>query len=259
MRLRAIALNTFSGLVRDRMIVILCALFGCIMLLMLSPLNSMRSLASDPTMESTVLGFVAVMMSLASGFGSLLAAWSSANAASSEMRSGTILAVMARPVPRWEYLLGRFLGVQMLMAVFVVFLFGFTYLTAAIGGQSIKAPFWALIAYPAVRYLLYGALGTMLGARLHPVLTFGIVVMLAMAAMFLSGRDLPGFFAVIVYTLLPVTNLLGEARFVGLTSATLKPIPWTDHATALAYGVDHAVVFFLLAVLFFRHRSLTRD
>jgi len=96
-------------------------------------------------------------------------------------------------------------------------------------------------------------------ARLHPMLAFGIVLPLAVATSFLAGRDLPDLAEVAVYSFLPVTGLLGEARFVELTKATLKPIPWPDHATALFYGLDHALVLFLVAVLLFRDRSATRD
>src|SRR5256885_422168 len=38
---------------------------------------------------------------------------------------------------------------------------------------------------------------------------------------------------------------------------SLKPIPWSEHLTAMAYGLDYALVCFLLAVWSFSHRSLT--
>jgi len=44
-----------------------------------------------------------------------------------------------------------------------------------------------------------------------------------------------------------------------ITQASLKPIPWSNHAIALAYGLDYAAVLFLLAVWSFRRRALTRD
>jgi hypothetical protein len=34
---------------------------------------------------------------------------------------------------------------------------------------------------------------------------------------------------------------------------------WTDHLLALSYGLDYALICFLLAVWSFRYRSLTRD
>ena len=75
-------------------------------------------------------------MSLLSGFGSLLAAWSAADAVWSDIRSGTILAVLARPVRRWEFLLGKFLGVQLLMGAYVLMMLALSYLLAAIGGRA---------------------------------------------------------------------------------------------------------------------------
>src|SRR5947209_8409863 len=118
MKVRAIALNTFNGLLRNKIIILFCAGFVCILLLGLSPLLILRAhsagLAADQV-QSAVLQIISGLMSLVSGFGSLLAAWSAADAVAAEMKSGTILAVMARPVRRWEFLLGKYLGVQILM------------------------------------------------------------------------------------------------------------------------------------------------
>ena len=58
---------------------------------------------------------------------------------------------------------------------------------------------------------------------------------------------------------LPSTNLLSESNFLSITQTTLKQMAWLDHLLALSYGLDYALVCFLLAVWSFRHRSLTRD
>ena len=137
MKLRAITMNTFAGLVRNKIIILFCVGCTCILLLMLSSLlliRNMRNVQNAEQMQAAVLPLIGSMMALVSGFGSLLAAWSAADALSSEMRSGTILAVMARPVRRWEFLLGKYLGVQLLMLVFVMIMVGLNYLLAWIGG-----------------------------------------------------------------------------------------------------------------------------
>ena len=41
--------------------------------------------------------------------------------------------------------------------------------------------------------------------------------------------------------------------------ASVKQIGLLDHLTTLAYGVDYALVFVLMAMWSFRYRSLTRD
>lgn len=44
-----------------------------------------------------------------------------------------------------------------------------------------------------------------------------------------------------------------------ITKASLKPFPWSSHLTILAYGLDYALVCFLLTVFIFQRRSLARN
>jgi len=256
MKIRAIAISTFSTLVRNRVIILLFALFLCVLLLFMVPLAGMKGVG-----ESFALGFVSAIMSVLSGFGSLLAAWSAADAVAGEMKSGTILAVMARPVRRWEFLLGKYLGVQLLMVVYVAFMFGMSYLMAAIGGQTIHAAPWILIVYPLVRYAIYSALAMWLVTMMLPVVAFAIVLLTPVVASFAGPGDglVPGWIRMPFYAVLPSFDLLSESDYLGMTQANLKPIPWTHHTTALAYGLDYALVLFLFAVWSFRRRPLTRD
>jgi hypothetical protein len=58
---------------------------------------------------------------------------------------------------------------------------------------------------------------------------------------------------------LPSTTLLSEDRFLSITQAALKQAGWLDHLITLAYGLDYALVFLLLAMWSFHYRSLKRD
>ena len=62
-----------------------------------------------------------------------------------------------------------------------------------------------------------------------------------------------------LYVALPSTSLLSESDFLEITSSPLKHMTWADHATALAYGADYALVLFLLAAWSFRRCSLARE
>jgi ABC-type transport system involved in multi-copper enzyme maturation permease subunit len=202
-------------------------------------------------------------MSLVSGFGSLLAAWAAADVVSSEMKSGTILAIMARPVRRWEFLLGKYLGVQLLMVVYVLAMFALSYLLAWIGGEKIHSAAWTLLFYPLVRYAVYSAIAMMLVTMMHSVVAFAIVLTISVAASILApssarGALLPEWLRTGFYAALPSTELLSETRFLAVTESALHSTPWTDHLTALAYGLDYALVCFLLAAWSFRKRSLSR-
>lgn len=130
MKIRTIALNTFGSFLRNKVILLFCSLFVCIVALMTSPLlyyKSMTDASNAQQMQGVILNTVAAVISMVSGFGSLLAAWAAADSVAGEMKSGTVLAVMARPLRRWEFMAGKYLGVLMLMAVYVTFMLGVTF------------------------------------------------------------------------------------------------------------------------------------
>lgn len=263
-QIRTIALSTFGSFLRNKVILLFCSLFVCIILLMLTPLlgfKAMTSAANAQQMQGLILGEVAAVVTMVSGFGSLLAAWAAADSVAGEMKSGTILAVMARPLRRWEFLAGKYLGVLMLMAVYVFAMLGVTFLLAWLGGQSFHTSLWILIVYPMVRYAIWAAIAMFLVTMLHPVLVMGAVVILATLVQIFASTSthIPAWVRLPVHYILPLTGLLSEDRFLSITRASLKPFPWTYHLTALSYGIDYALVLFLLAVFVFQQRSLSRD
>lgn len=264
MKIRAIALNTFGSLLRNKLIILFLAGSVCVVLLMMTPILAAKAMANTMGAGQTqgmVLGMVSAIMSLVSGFGSLMAAWAAADVIWSEMRTGTILAVMARPVQRWEFLLGKYLGVQLLMVVYVFGMLGLSYLLAWIGGETIHYTFWVLVIYPLVRYAIYSAMALAMVTIMHPVLAFVTVLLVSVGAAVLEPASrmralLPEWLGASLYAPLPSANLLSEDRFLAVTQGALHAMPWTDHLTALAYGLNYALVCFLLAVWWFRKRCL---
>ena len=264
MKIRTIAFGTFKSFLRNKVILLFGSLFFCVVLLMMSPLmayKAMTTASNAQQMQGFVLSEVSQVMSLVSGFGSLLAAWAAADSVAGEMRTGTILAVMARPLRRWEFLAGKYLGVMILMAVYVFAMFGITMLLAWLGGQSFHIAAWTLLLYPLVRYAVWAAIALLLVTVMHPILVMGAVIILAtLVEVFESAsRSIPHWVRLPVHLVLPLTNLISEERFMVITRASLRPFPWTSHLTALTYGLDYALVCFLLAVWVFQRRGLSRD
>jgi ABC-type transport system involved in multi-copper enzyme maturation permease subunit len=265
-KIRAIAASAFGILVRNKLILIFCAVFLCVVLLFMTPLLLLKSMANSMGAETATqmaLSEITAVLGIMSGFGSLLAAWAAADAAASEVRSGTILAVLARPVRRWEFLLGKFLGVMAMMAIYVVFLVGMTYLLAAISGQSIHGSPLPLLIYPLIRYAVYAAIGMLFGVLMHPMAGFGLTLLVAYLASAVgpagSASWMPGWLRTGLYVALPSTRLLSEDRFVELTQSPIHGVLWKQHLISLVYGVDYAVVCFLLAAWAFRRKSLARE
>jgi len=82
MKVRTIAFSTFGGFLRNKVILLFCSLFICVILLMMTPLMAYKSatLASNAQqMHDYILNTVASIVSMVSGFGSLLAAWAAAD------------------------------------------------------------------------------------------------------------------------------------------------------------------------------------
>jgi len=124
----------------------------------------------------------------------------------------------------------------------------------AIGGTQIKSALWPLIAYPMVRYALYSSIALLLVTRIHPVFAFAIVMLCATLAG--AHESMPAGLGRAVQYILPSFALLSESRFVSITQAELKSLPWARHVIVLTYGLDWAVVFFVLASRSFRRRPL---
>jgi len=266
-KVRAIAFNAFGSFLRDRLLIVFGIIFAAVVLLMMMPLLAMkaaRTASNMPQIESMAMETIAVIMSMVSGCGSLLAAWVAANSVASEMKNGTILAVMARPINRWQFLLGKFLGVMMLMSAYVVMMFALSFLLAWMSGQRIHSTVWVLLVYPLVRYAIYAALGIALVTLFHPVVAWGMTLIVAVLALVCSPGPPVANTTIRVlkrigYIVLPSTSLLSESRFLTIREAALKQMSFLDHLTSLAYGADYALVLLLLAMWSFHYRTLKRD
>ena len=268
MKIRTIARQTFASFLRNRLMIVFLSICVCIVLLMLTPLlgfKMMTTAANAGQMKAMVIGDIAAIMFFLSGVGSWLAAWAAADSVASEMKAGTILAVMARPVKRWEFLLGKFLGVMTLMLVYVLMMFALSWILALIAGERIDSTPWVLIAYPLVRYAMYSALAMLLVTFFHPLVTLAITMVISVGAMLLAPSEgghnmfLPEWLRATFYSVFPSTGLLSEERFYTLKQASLKQIGWLGHLTTLGYGLNYAFVCLLLAMWSFHYRSLARD
>jgi ABC-type transport system involved in multi-copper enzyme maturation permease subunit len=268
MKLRALALETFRSFLHNRLILVLLIVWVLVVAIMMAPLlgaKAMKSAGNAAQMQSYVLNMVAEIMSFVSGFGSLLAAWAAADAVSSEMTTGTILAVMARPVKRWEFLVGKFAGVMLFMAAYILMMLGLSWMLAGIGGERIHSNTLVLVMYPLVRYAVWASIAMALVTLVRPIVTMGIILFLSIAIAMAASpnflNEYPKFRQVLgeLYWILPSTGLLSESRFLEITRASLKPAGWGEHLITVGYGLDYALVCLLLAMWSFHYRALKRD
>lgn len=260
MKIRTIALNTFTGFLHTKVIVIAGLLFA---LLAVMGIFSVLTFRSKPEDLGSLLHDIAATSTALSAFGSLLAAFAAADAVSAEMKSGTVLAVMARPLQRWQFLAGKYCGVLLLMFTYTVAMLGVGVLLYRLAGLPFRTPWWILIAYPLVRYAVWAAIAMFFVTFLHPMVTMAMVaILIAVIRILVSpgAADYPAWIRVPPHIFLPLTtSVLSEDRFFSMTQESLHRYPWTYHITALAYGLDYALVCCLLAALVFQRRNLSNN
>jgi ABC-type transport system involved in multi-copper enzyme maturation permease subunit len=267
MKLWVLALNTLEGFLHSRLILLLALVGAIILMIMMAPMLMMRAKITPENasmVESVALEAIAEAAGFMSGLGSLLAAWAATDALGSELKTGTVLAVMARPVKRWEFLLGKYLGVLLLMGGYVVMMLGVTHVLGWMGGQHIHVNPLLMMAYPLVRYAIYAAIAMLCTTAMGPVVTMAAVMLVSIAGE-MTAPNTPDWKPWLMwlkhglYYALPSMGLLSEERFLSLRHAALHPVKWQELGASLGYGLDYALVVLLLAMWSFHHGTLRRD
>ena len=128
----AIALSTLKEAVRKKIILIIACLTVLYIILFIIVVNysmtEMRRLnTSNMTIMTDISGFISI---LGFYFSSMIAAFvtimASVGAVSSDIESGVIYAVISKPITRKEYILGKYLGIAVMVigysAVLYIFL-----------------------------------------------------------------------------------------------------------------------------------------
>jgi len=117
---------------------------------------------------------------------SFLALFLSVAAVSGEIDSGTLHAVLARPLRRSEFVIGRWLGYAVMIAVYIVAMTGLVLLIARlIAGYEVPDPLPALLLMLLEGVLLLTL--SLFGSTLMPTLANGIVVFTLLGLAWLAG------------------------------------------------------------------------
>jgi Cu-processing system permease protein len=117
---------------------------------------------------------------------SFLALFLSVGAVSGEIDSGTLHAVLARPLKRSEFVVGRWLGYAAMISVYVVSMTGLILLVARlIAGYEVPDPVHALLLMMLETLLLLTL--SLFGSTLMPTLANGVVVFTLLGLAWLAG------------------------------------------------------------------------
>ena len=255
-RVAAIARNTFREAVRDR---VLYNLVLFVLLLSVSAIFLGAASASQDAKIIVDLGLSAMLL-----FGAFIAIFVGVGLVWKEIERRTLYAIFAKPVGRGEFLLGKYLGLCLTLAVNVVVMGAgvslVLFYVVSRGAAPLLAALWLTIALIYLELSLLTAVALLFSSFSSPVFSaFGSV------ALFVIGHftaDLKGFATLFdaaaakglllaLYYGLP--NL---STFSRITAAAHGIAPPVAHVLgALAYAVAWDVALLTAAALLFARRD----
>jgi Cu-processing system permease protein len=240
------------------------------------------AVSTSQTPESRLtIGFVFAALTLFGVYvvnylASFLALFLSVGSISGEIDSGTLHAVLARPIRRAEFVAGRWLAYVLMLTVYVVAMTGAVLLAARVtAGFEVPEPLPALLLMILETTLLLTL--SLLGSALLPTLANGVIVFTLLGLAWLAGMiQLLGSIVqnetllnlgTAVSLLIPSDALWRGASYflqpptlLAASGAARGGIPFfssTPLAPAMLYwSLGYTALALLLAVLAFRKRDL---
>lgn len=252
MKTLAIARNTFREAVRDRVFA-LVGVFGLLLVsssIVLSPLTigAQQKLVADIGLASISVFSVLVVLFVGSGL------------VSKEVDKRTIMTILSKPVSRFEYLFGKYLG---LLGTIGVMIFSMTVLFAVAllaTGSRFELSYLLSLGLTVVEMMVVTAVVIFFSSFTTSVLTSIFTL-----GVFLAGRMLPDLerFAIVtaspgVETSMDVLKyILPNLDLFDVRNAAVHglPIDGQHVAWAVLYGVIYSGVLLLVADRLFRRRE----
>lgn len=183
-----------------------------------------------------------------------------------EFRNRTIYPLMARPITRWTFLAGKFLGV-LLASIFCLSLFLAVYLAGTFYlGHGV--PWGLFLQYIYLQILLLAILATLsfwlsMLLNLDAAITIGVLFYLAgatlnsiMVEIYTVADPVARMLLVGINYAIPNLNVFDLSEKAVHAGTLWGPLGWGTMAGVTAYGCFWIALYFGLALLWFRRREL---
>jgi len=252
MRTKAIALNTFKEAIRDRILYLLL-FFGAVAIIF-------SRLLALLTVGDRVKIIKDVGLASLSLFGMLMAILIGTGLVYKEIDKKTIFTLISKPIHRWQFLVGKFLGLGLTLLVMIL-LMSLIFL-ALLFFHTFKLELSLLVAvlFIFLELLLITATAILFSCFSTPILSsifslsFYLIGHLSWGLEALIKKIKPGpgrFLARVVYTAIPdLENFNFKTEVVhGL------PIPPNIYLYSALYGLAYTLFILILATLIFKKRD----
>jgi ABC-type transport system involved in multi-copper enzyme maturation permease subunit len=254
-RIATIARNTFREAVRDRV------LYNLVIFVLLLTAGAIFLGELSAAQESKIIvdmGLSALLM-----FGAFIALFVGVGLVYKEIERRTIYAIFAKPVGRGEFLVGKYLGLCLTLAVNVAVMgagVSVALLYVRGGWEPLALGIWPAVALLYMELMILVAVALLFSSFSSPALsalcTFSIFIIGHFSAdlkAFAASTGTPGaraFFGALYYLLPNLSN------YTYITAAAHGQTPTASHFFgALAYGVAYICVLLAAATLIFNRRN----
>jgi ABC-type transport system involved in multi-copper enzyme maturation permease subunit len=247
--IQGIALNTFREAIRDRILYLL--LVFALVLIGVSRALSQLTVGSEEKIVKD-LGLSAISI-----FGVLTAVFLGVSLVFKEVDKRTIFTLLANPVRRWHFIVGKYLGLLVVLTMNVVLMTAV--LAAILVGESVVAMLPA-VALILVELALITAWAILFSCFTNPILaavgTIAVYVVGHMSWSFelLKNRIPSGWTSVVcdvLYWVLPNLSLLDIKAEVVHGVA----VPASTMGLAVLYGLTYSCVVLIVACAVFERRD----
>ena len=252
MKIQAIALNTFREAVRDK--VLYSLLFFAILMILGSVLVAELTIGEYAKIIRDI-GLASISI-----FGLLIAIFIGIGLIYKEIERKTIYTIASKPVARWQFLVGKYLGLLATLATEVIIMSLAFWLTLKLIGSEATIGLLPAIWLTFVEMAVVTAIATLFGCFTSPMLSALFTVGLTLIGklsqdLLLIGQQsesaVVNVMAEVAYRVLPDLG-----RFDLRTEAAYgQPVDWEYVAYATGYGAAYAAALLVIASLIFRLRD----
>ncbi|MFA9452404.1 MAG: ABC transporter permease [Candidatus Aminicenantaceae bacterium] len=252
MKIRAIALNTFREAIRDRILYLL--LFVAVVSLVFSRLLALLTVG-DRIKIITDVGLASLSL-----FGALMAILIGTGLVYKEIDKKTIYTLLAKPIHRWQFLLGKFFGLILVLFVMLSLMSLIFILILLLHSGKLEWGMFVGLAFIFLEMCLITAVALFFSCFSTPILStifslaFYVIGHVSWGLETLIGKLNSGFakaVARVFYTLIPdLENFNFKTEIVHHL-----PIPPQVFLYATLYGLCYTAFVLALAMLVFRRRD----
>ncbi|MFB6262576.1 MAG: ABC transporter permease, partial [Bradymonadaceae bacterium] len=250
---RAMATNTFRASVRSRVFIAL--LIFCAGIMLSSLLLGALSLHNELRVTTDVTLFASTIFSAA------ITIYVTIDLLHTEIDRHTIHTILSKPVRRWQFVLGKFLGILALMAAIVALLFGFAATLVALQGGTITLELGYAFALIYLQIVILTAAAMLFASYSSPLLS-GLFA----AAVFVLGHlheqleTLASTFEGAWLRRLAdvLEHVVPDLASLNLTVELVRdiPVPSDYLLTAVWYASSYAAIALFGAMIVFSNRDI---